>query len=448
MVKNVFINKKSQDKRVAELVKLFDGKGIFDFEDMNIQGESIAFVEPRLEITSDMLKNLPRGTTVYGYPNQLDDSLLKLNDLQYVCLSCDEQFIRENNYLTALAQDEIIKKRFGDVKKKILIIGWGKLCVELEKVLHNHEIHVLNFNHHKVQEMVGKYGERAHFQYVNLSKFDIIINTIPSLVIGEKLLRTIYFCKTCKQTKPKVKPAIYELASAPYGFDWGGLNREMFDYTIEPALPGRFHPDKAAQAVYNAMTRHQKMVSDKLSIVLCITASSCCYTKLLPVLEDMVKIYDVIPCLSDNAATANRFVNINEFKQQLVDITGNKIIDSIAKAELLSSNKRVVASVVFPATGNTIAKLSNAITDTPVTMSVKALLRNAKPCIIGISTNDALSGQAANIGMLLARKHYYFVPFSQDDHINKPYSMVCDFSKVLETIDAALMGKQVQPIIQ
>jgi dipicolinate synthase subunit B len=240
---------------------------------------------------------------------------------------------------------------------------------------------------------------------------------------------------------------VYELASEPYGFDWGCYKASDFDYKIEPALPGRFYPNMAAAAVHNAIKRFFMAKEQKPSIVLCITGSSCSYLKLLPVLEQLVEKYDVIPCLSANADQPNRFTNIDEFKRNLKQMTGNNLITHIAASELLSANKRVVASVVFPATGNTIAKLANAVTDTPVTMAVKALLRNSKPCIVGISTNDALSGQAENIGKLLARKNYYFVPFSQDDHVQKPFSMVCDFSKVSETIDAALQGKQLQPII-
>jgi|GEM_PF-4689 len=481
VTKNLFINKNSNDKRVQELVILLKDYTVHDFTDKleknNESDENIAFIEPRVTPTAELFSNLPPETTIFGYPKEIDEELLKPNNLKYVCLSCDDEFVKDNNYLTALAMQEILVERFTSEKtldklslevedcsseassaderdnlvqsfrKKILIIGWGKLTNQLEKVLTDHELSILNFNPHKVQELTARYGDRAYFTAVNLSKFDVIINTVPAQMVGEKLLRTIYFCRTCKSDIPRVTPAIYDLASEPYGFDWGTLNIKKFDYKIEPALPGRFYPDKAALAVQNAIMRHEKLSSDKPSIVLCITGSSCTYTKLLPILETLVEKYDVIPCLSENAGKSNRFTNINEFKQSLTDITANKIIDSITKAELLSSNRRIVTSVVFPATGNTIAKLANAITDTPVTMAVKALLRNNKPCIIGMSTNDALSGQAENIGKLLARKNYYFVPFGQDDHANKPYSCVCDFSKLEKTIELALKGKQIQPII-
>ncbi|MCL2846793.1 MAG: dipicolinate synthase subunit B [Firmicutes bacterium] len=186
---------------------------------------------------------------------------------------------------------------------------------------------------------------------------------------------------------------------------------------------------------------------EKQSIVLGICASSCNFAKMEPVLRNLVAKYNVIPVISSNADLPNRFVSMAEFRKQIIDITGNPIITDIAGAEKLSSTPGIVATVIMPATGNTIAKLAHAITDTSVTMAAKALLRNGIPCIIGLSTNDALSGNAANIGTLLNRRNYYFVPFNMDDHEKKPYSMACNFHLVIETIEYALNGKQIQPII-
>ena len=102
---------------------------------------------------------------------------------------------------------------------------------------------------------------------------------------------------------------------------------------------------------------------------------------------------------------------------------------------------------VVPCTGNTLAKLAHGITDTPVTMAVKSHLRGEKPIILAISTNDGLSGSAANIGALLNRRHYYFVPFGQDDPQGKPTSLIADFSQLVPTVDAALRGVQLQPLL-
>ena len=113
----------------------------------------------------------------------------------------------------------------------------------------------------------------------------------------------------------------------------------------------------------------------------------------------------------------------------------------------MSSDPQIRGSVIFPATGNTIAKLTYGITDTCVLMAVKALLRNGKVCVIGLATNDALSNNARNIGELLNRKHIYFVPFGQDNCTEKPYSCVCDFNQVIATIWAALNHQQIQPLL-
>jgi dipicolinate synthase subunit B len=213
-------------------------------------------------------------------------------------------------------------------------------------------------------------------------------------------------------------------------------------------LPGKYYPEKAASAALDAILRHLEILDARPTIVLCITGSSCCYLKLMPILKDLANNFNVIPVLSPNANLPNRFTDIEKFREDIVQICNHPIITTIAGAETLSANKKITASLVLPATGNTLAKLANAVTDTCVTMAVKALLRNAKPCILGISTNDGLSGNAMNIGLLLNRKNYYFVPFGQDDPINKPYSLVCDFSKTIETISFAIGGKQLQPILK
>jgi len=395
----ISLDTKSADKRVGALREIAEKAGIevCDWTEVR-EGKRLVFVAPRAKYDGD-------GDIIFDYKK----------------LSEDEKFVEENNYLTALAMKEI----FDFDGAKILIIGYGKLTEQLEKVLTEADIHILQFNHHKVEAVRAKYGEKAYFETADLHKFPVIINTIPKQVI--------------KLKKP-LKSVVYELASAPYGFVNPDL---MTNYKIEPGLPGRYYPKEAAQAVFDCIKR---FVS-KPSLVLGVTASSCCFDRLIPVVEELVKKYNIIPVMSENAIKTNRFVDIEQFKAKLREMCGNNIITTIAGSETLSSRKDIVASVVVPATGNTVAKLANAITDTPVTMAVKALLRNSKPCIVGISTNDALSGNASNIGLLMNRKNYYFVPFRQDDFVNKPFSCVCDFGKVGVTVEAALLGKQLQPII-
>ena len=120
---------------------------------------------------------------------------------------------------------------------------------------------------------------------------------------------------------------------------------------------------------------------------------------------------------------------------------------TVEGVEPIGPKKLLDALIIAPCTGNTLAKLAHSIADTPVTMAAKSHLRNGRPVIVAVSTNDALAGAAENIGKLLARKHYYFVPFGQDDAWNKPTSMVADFTKIPQTLEAALAGKQIQPIL-
>jgi len=403
------LNMASKDKRVGELAKIAKAKGIKvidSHKEKNIEyRKTVLFVEPRAE--------LPKDAEDY------------MQVFDYKTLSNDDKFIEENNYLTALAMKEIMGE-----PEKMLVIGAGKLTAQIENVFTSSEIHILNFNHHKVQELSAKYGDKVYFENAPYGEFSIIINTIP-----KQLVHAVEFNKD--QT-------VYELASPPYGIAGDTSNLK---YEILPGLPGKFYPEKAAVAVMNAMARHFEIKKSRPTIALCITGSSCCYLKLLPVLTDLAKEFNLIPVVSANANLPNRFCDIEKFRRDIYEICGNPLITTIAGAETLSANKSIVASLVLPATGNTVSKLANAVTDTCVTMAVKALLRNAKPCIIGISTNDALSGNASNIGMLLNRKNYYFIPFSQDDHANKPFSMVCDFAKAGDTIKTALKGKQLQPII-
>lgn len=145
--------------------------------------------------------------------------------------------------------------------------------------------------------------------------------------------------------------------------------------------------------------------------------------------------------------TDTRFGNAQDFHTQIELMTGNKIIKSIKDAEPIGPKNMLDMLVILPCTGNTLAKITNGIADTSVTMAVKAHLRNQKPVLIAISTNDGLGTAAKNIGALLNRKNLYFLPFAQDDCIKKPCSLVADFDKLPEAILAAFDGRQLQPVI-
>ena len=185
-----------------------------------------------------------------------------------------------------------------------------------------------------------------------------------------------------------------------------------------------------------------------MNIGFAMCGSFCTYAEVFPIMELLARDYRVTPIFSNAAATVDsRFGTAADHLQQAAEICGKFPLKTIAEVEPIGPKKLLDALVVAPCTGNTLAKLAHSIADTPVTMAVKSHLRNGRPVVIAVSTNDALGGAAENIGKLLARKHYYFVPFRQDDAANKPTSMVADFNRIHEALEAALQGRQLQPLL-
>ena len=157
--------------------------------------------------------------------------------------------------------------------------------------------------------------------------------------------------------------------------------------------------------------------------------------------------FDVLPIMSEISYTSDtRFGKAADFNEQIKNITGKDIIHTIAGAEPIGPKGLIDILIIAPCTGNTIGKLANGITDTPVTMAAKAHLRNGKPLVIAVSTNDALGASAQNIGSLFNRKNVYFVPMRQDDYIKKPTSLVAEFDLITDTVIEAMRGKQLQPV--
>lgn len=179
------------------------------------------------------------------------------------------------------------------------------------------------------------------------------------------------------------------------------------------------------------------------------TGSFCTFRKSIDILKKiMEKETTVIPIMSFNSFYMDtKFGKSDDFIAEIEEITGNKIIHTIQGAEPIGPKRMLDILVVAPCSGNTISKLANDIIDTPVTMAVKSHLRNENPVVIAISTNNALSGNAMNIGKLLNTRYYYFVPFKQDNPITKPRSLVFDPDYIIKTIEFALDKEQVQPII-
>lgn len=186
-----------------------------------------------------------------------------------------------------------------------------------------------------------------------------------------------------------------------------------------------------------------------LRIGFALTGSFCTFASVLPVVEILAtRGCEITPILSANAGTLDtRFGKATDWRSRLHEITGRNCIDSIPEAEPIGPKKMFDVLVVAPCTGNTLAKLAHGITDTTVTMAVKSHLRGEKPVVLAVSTNDALSGSAANLGTLLNRKHYYFVPLRQDAPYAKPRSLVADMSLLPDTIGAALDDRQLQPLL-
>lgn len=161
------------------------------------------------------------------------------------------------------------------------------------------------------------------------------------------------------------------------------------------------------------------------------------------------KEYEIFPICSEIMSnTDTRFGKAEDIKNEIVKITGKEIISTIKDAEPIGPKKLFDILIVCPCTGNTLAKLSNGITDSSVTMAVKAHLRNMRPVVLAIATNDALGASAKNIGALLNYRDIYFVPFAQDDPVNKEKSLIADFSLLEDTVKAALTGKQIRPVIK
>lgn len=189
------------------------------------------------------------------------------------------------------------------------------------------------------------------------------------------------------------------------------------------------------------------MRAERIGFAVC--GSFCTHGQVLESLKSLARQYEtVIPIVSEiSSATDTRFGTAQELLEKLEAITGRKPLQGIREVEPIGPQKLLDVLVIAPATGNTLAKLAAGITDTTVTMAAKAHLRNGRPVVVAVASNDGLSAGAKNIGELLVRKNYYFVPFGQDSAILKPTSLIADFARIPETVEAALKGEQIQPLL-
>lgn len=188
-------------------------------------------------------------------------------------------------------------------------------------------------------------------------------------------------------------------------------------------------------------------MSKKIAFAMC--GSFCTFDRVLTEAERLVSGgMQLVPVMSTTAAnTDTRFGPCAAFKARLSRLSGASIITTIVDAEPMGPQKMAQALLIAPCTGNTLGKLANGITDTPVTMAAKSMLRIGRPVVIALSTNDGLAASLQNIGRLMNTKHVYFVPFGQDDPLHKPASLQADFSLMESTVESALNGRQIQPVL-
>lgn len=185
-----------------------------------------------------------------------------------------------------------------------------------------------------------------------------------------------------------------------------------------------------------------------MNIGFSMCGSFCTFAQVFPVMEQLAALHNIIPIFSVvSCTTDSRFGTANEFMEKAERICGMRPWNTIAQVEPIGPKKLLDALIIAPCTGNTLAKLAHGIADGPVTMAAKSHLRNGRPVVIAVSTNDALAVAAENIGKLMARRNIYFVPFGQDDPGKKPTSMVADFSLIPTALEYALKGQQLQPLI-
>lgn len=187
-----------------------------------------------------------------------------------------------------------------------------------------------------------------------------------------------------------------------------------------------------------------------MKIGFALTGSFCTFTRILEIIRGLSeKGADIHPIFSKNVSEMDsRFWKSREFIAKVQEITGRQGIFTIQEAEPIGPKGYLDVMVIAPCTGNTLAKLAAGITDTPVLMAAKAHMRNEKPLVLAVSTNDALGMNLKNIGLLMNTKNIYFVPFGQDDYVKKPLSLVAHMEEIPETIEAALNRKQIQPVVK
>ena len=267
-----------------------------------------------------------------------------------------------------------------------------------------------------------------------LPGFDAVINTVPAPVLPRALLQQL-----------PGGALIIDLASLPGGTDFAAAEELGLHAEHALALPGRCAPQTAGALIAQTVLA----ILEERTVAFALCGSFCSFAAVLPQLRVLTaRGWDVLPVLSASAAGLDtRFGTASALRQTLYEVTGHRPLTTLQAVEPLGPQRLAEALIIAPATGTTMALLAAGISSTPVTLAAKSLLRGGRPIIIAPSTNDGLSGSAPALGQLLQRRSYYFVPFGQDDSYKKPCSLKSDFTLLPDTLEAALRGVQIQPLL-
>ena len=344
-----------------------------------------------------------------------------------------------NAALTAEAAAALLGRERELAGARVLLLGWGRVGSLTAEALRRAGATVMAVDRSEEKRAWaaarGFSATDTEMLDAFLSDADVIVNTIPAPMLTGSRIRG---------TKPEA--LLVELASAPGGIDAAAAREQGRRYLAAPGLPGKYAPERAARILRDAVYETMKIPLPRLGIA--FTGSHCTFDKALEALRPLAGKFTLVPILSETAAgTDTYFGPAADFRARLEELCGRQGVDSIVGAEPLGTREAKDALLVAPCTGNTLGKLAHGITDTAVTMACKAHLRNNRPLILAISTNDGLSGSAESIARLLQRKNVYFVPFRQDAPHTKPNSLQADFDLLEETIAAALKGKQFEPVL-
>ncbi len=350
-----------------------------------------------------------------------------------------ERYLVANAALTAEAAEDLLSRMLPLDGARTLILGYGRVGTFTARALRAAGAAVT------VAARSGKaraWAEAEGFPAADTGELepllpgaDVLVNTVPAPLLTEDRLAL------CREDA-----VLLELASSPGGIDAAAAREQGKRYVRAQGLPGKFAPERAALILRDAV--YETAAAPLPRLGLAMTGSHCTFESALAAFAPLRRSWDLVPILSEAAAgTDTYFGPAAEFRARLETLCGKKALTSVPEAEPLGVRAALDVLLVAPCTGNTLGKLSAGVTDTAVTMACKAHLRNGRPLLLAISTNDGLSGSAGSIAALLQRKNVFFVPFRQDAPFRKPFSLQSELGLLEDALAAAREGRQLQPIL-